>query len=73
MPTGDDFQDNTPAPQPTPKKRWRWPPPDGTGIVNVQAGETLAQAIQREGPLKVFRTAIPFAAKVTITMDVQEE
>ena len=73
MSAGDAFKDNTPAPSPAPKKRWHWPDPNGTGIVNVQAGESLAQAIQREGPIKVFKTAIPFACRVTITMDVQEE
>lgn len=73
MPAGDDFRDDTPAPTPAPKKRFSWPDPNGTGVLNVQAGESLAQAIQREGPLKVFKTALPFAAKVILTIRVEEE
>jgi hypothetical protein len=73
MAAGDDWLDTTPAPSPAPKKQRRWPPPDGTGVISIQAGETLAQAIQREGPLAVFKTAIPFAAKATMTIHVVEE
>ena len=72
MPAGDDFRDETPSPNPAPKKRLYWPPPNGTGVINVQAGETLAQAIQREGPLAVFKTAIPYAAKATMTIRLEE-
>ena len=62
----------TPAPQPSPKASREWPDSDDQGIISVQAGETLAQAIQREGPIAIFKTPLPFACKVTMRLSVHE-
>jgi len=67
-----EWKNNTPAPSPTPPISWHFPAPEDTGIIEVKKGETIVEAIIREGPKKVFNTAIPFECKVVIRMDVTE-